>query len=439
MPNELCVKLCAKPRTPESHVNILHQRHKEVSNNPMNLFPSSRLAAELGWYVLFPGFFFYNFLVTAGAFPNLFGGLFGPATVALTVLFFPAIPNVIAKYRRVGEGVLVLFAALFFHWTVWFLIQHYTTASPHRDEAALQVVTLLFSTFALFMMGVTLPFEHPRFQKLILFSALAIGGVVVAFFDYQQLIFNPRAQYDVTEGVSTYQGYARSGLMVSLFLLGNCPTFLAKISVSFASLVILFLLGARSELFAFIGLVGTLLVLDARRSRKTLVAMACIIPIAFLLVLQNMDLLLMSRQMQVLDLDSATSWIARQHFLAVALRQITEHPFLGLYAGNFEAGHEGRYYAGTYAHNAISAWVTFGLVGFLLYVALTTYAALLSLVRYLKDDNQESIWRYSFYVNSVALLLVCVSKPVFWTIPSFGWGLVLNTLFRSRMQHQRKP
>ena len=91
--------------------------------------------------------------------------------------------------------------------------------------------------------------------------------------------------------------------------------------------------------------------------------------------------------------------------------------------GKFEKGHAGRY-----AHNALSAWVSYGVAGFLLYLALTLYGCLATARHVILKRVDEPLWTFAFMLNLVCLLLIIVSKPVFWPLPALGWGVLAQAL-----------
>jgi len=399
----------------------------------MRLLSASTLVAEFGWYLLFPGYFFYHVLLAAGVMPPFAGGLFGPGTFVLAMLFMPATAAIVARYRRGAEGLLVAVGLFLFYCVAWLGIQHYTAAPPYRAEAALQVITFLCSAYTLFLIGANLVPEERRFKIFLALSSFAVAILVVGLFDTERLLFYPRELFESDdEGSSTYQGYARSALIVSLFLLAQCTRFISKMSLAFVTTIVLFLLGARSELFSYVGLIGVVLVIDSWRSPKRLLALAFALILASGLVVRHIESLEASRQLQVLNLAGASSWILREQYLDVALRQVLEHPVIGVHAGHFEAGG-----VGSYAHNAVSAWVSFGLMGFVLYVGLTAYSTGLSIYGYWRSGGAPSPWRLAFYVNLVCMILVIAAKPVFWAIPPLGWGLAVNALCRARAQRAR--
>jgi O-antigen ligase len=168
------------------------------------------------------------------------------------------------------------------------------------------------------------------------------------------------------------------------------------------------------------------LILSLKSWRHTVIAIASIFLLslgATLFAEQSsiMKPLASSRQMQVLDLDKASSWIGRQKLQQVALEQIKENPITGKYAGHYYAGGPG-----SYSHNALSAWVNYGFIGFCAYLGLIVYcfaASFLSLKGRQANPEERNL---AFAVNFLCLLLVIVAKPVFWSMPALGWGIVLN-------------
>ena len=139
----------------------------------------------------------------------------------------------------------------------------------------------------------------------------------------------------------------------------------------------------------------------------------------------------LSRQFEVLDISTSKSWAGRLALQKKALGQIAENPLLGKFGGHvltedtgkFKKGHTGRY-----SHNALSAWVSYGLAGFLLYVSLTLYGCLVSARHVILKQRDEPLWMFAFTLNFVCLLLIIVSKSVYWPLPALGWGVLAQIL-----------
>ena len=141
-----------------------------------------------------------------------------------------------------------------------------------------------------------------------------------------------------------------------------------------------------------------------------------------------------SRQFEVLDISSSKSWTGRLALQKIALGQIAETPVLGKFGGHVLTEDTGQFttgYAGRYAHNALSAWVTYGLVGFLLYVSLTLYGFLASARQIILKRRNTLHWMFAFMLNFVCLLLIIASKSVYWPLPALAWGIVINALIHT--------
>ena len=139
----------------------------------------------------------------------------------------------------------------------------------------------------------------------------------------------------------------------------------------------------------------------------------------------------LSRQFEVLDIPSSKSWAGRLALQGKALEQIAENPLMGKFGGHILTEDTGKFakgHAGRYAHNALSAWVTYGLVGFLIYVSLTLYGFLISTRQLVIKRLDTPIWTFAFMVNFVCLLLIIISKSVYWPLPALGWGILAKGL-----------
>ena len=71
---------------------------------------------------------------------------------------------------------------------------------------------------------------------------------------------------------------------------------------------------------------------------------------------------------------------------------------------------------------------SYGLAGFLIYVSLTLYGFLVSARNVILKQRHEPIWIFAFMLNFVCLLLIIVSKSVFWPLPALGWGVLAQAL-----------
>lgn len=160
-----------------------------------------------------------------------------------------------------------------------------------------------------------------------------------------------------------YQGYALSGAVSGFLFVTMLPKAIWRLLVYLTLIACLYLNGARSELIA--ALPAVLLVEYTIKGRVTL-ALGSVIAVAmgalaFLLVAGN-GFDSSNRTLALIrDYQSDGSYNERMYANTLARITIDSHPIMGSYAS---------YPEGLYAHNALSAWVDLGLVGFILYLTI---------------------------------------------------------------------
>ena len=305
-----------------------------------------------------------------------------------------------------------------------------------------------------------------------------------------------RRIYGQTTDISSYQGFARSVLFTLLLLLALFNSFRARACFIIGGVFVLFMLISRSDFYAFLAVSTVLCVIYGIKQPKYLLLLLLVSVEVVLLAVPDIAPritaitetrapekivpepdagtlpadgdttrtpapaapedtatpatgqtdtrpapdktaapLRLSRQFEVLDISSSKSWKGRFALQKKALGQIAENPLLGKFGGHvltedtgkFTKGHTGRY-----AHNALSAWVSYGLAGFLLYVSLTLFGCLVTARHVILKRVDEPLWTFAFTLNLVCLLLIIVSKPVFWPLPALGWGVLAQALISQK-------
>jgi hypothetical protein len=377
---------------------------------------SQAQASNIGLLLLFPGFFFWHFGLATGIIP-FHVGLYGLISAILAVIFLTVF---VMKWMNLA-------ARSYFALTAWALVAYgaiWTMANAVGNPppgATAQFAVTLISWIALLSAGAFMRLDSPAFRSALLISWATMSAIVLVNVD--GLYFNARAFAVSDEAVATYQGFARSMMVTSILILAFVDTLWKRILISLASIAIVFLMMARSELY---GLIVAILVVEGiyaiRRGRRMAILMVAIAGFT-LLVLNNLEYLMSSRQLQILNLSEATSWLARQEAQRIALEQISHSPLSGMFGGHYYASPTGG--LGNYAHNALSAWVTLGLPGFLIYVGLSLWATAGSVMKLLRTE--DSAWRLSVYLNASAFVLIIFAKSVFWTPVALGWGVYIGT------------
>lgn len=393
--------------------------------------PYNERLAMFGLVALFPGFFFYHLLVATGAIPPVLGGLFGVVSALLFTLFVLKLPVDMVSLLRRSPSYMLLIFVLFAYCFTWVLLHYVFVSEGYIEEAALQAMESLVVWVSLFFVGVHLPYESAQFRRLIEISFIAIAGFLVFFvIDTGRVMFYARAFYDIEESlpVVSYQGFALSALVVSVFMLSISRTVVAASGVVALSVFSLFILGARSEFYAYLLLLSMLLLVYSFKYVKWFAVSVLVVVVVGAAVIIHFDTMIASRQLEVLDLSQSRSWSIRQQVESLAATQIAESPVMGFFGGAVAAT-GGR---GNYAHNALSAWVTYGLVGFLLFILAIALAAFKSFWYLTTRPRADAWWSASFAINFISMVLVLIAKSVFWPLPALGWGLFVNAAWHER-------
>lgn len=383
----------------------------------------------LGLIILFPGFLFFHFAVAAFSLtlPPVLSGLFGPASGALAALFALTVPLILAFRSHVFSGYALSVAGYIAFCLLWSVAHYLWLEESYVYAAYTQSYQTIIFWVALFFCGYFLP-ETPNFLRRVFWWSfwLMAGFLALYVRETGELMFYARQAYDV-EDVATYQGFARSALIVFLVLLSWSEEITRRLLVAIGGAFVLFVLGSRSEFYAFIATTtAVLFILSMRDRRLFLGSVLCVIGVVALAAI-GYENIAASRQFEVLDLSASSSWRSRLALSDIALGQVAENPVLGYFGGHIaEAGGSGRY-----AHNLLSAWVNYGFVGFLWYFGLAATALLASIRMLVLDSGRDSRWLLVFTINFSCILLILMAKPVFWPVAALGWGVYARALLLS--------
>ncbi|CAG2141836.1 O-antigen ligase family protein [Cupriavidus numazuensis] len=391
---------------------------------------SSRLPDRREWLslasgvlvvLLFPGYFLYHSGLALGVIPPVLGGYIGQVAVAfgVPVLLLNFI-NVVTR----REPLLFIDKAVFLYslFLICWTQAHFSFGDGVQTSYAYYYynIAAIFLWQAIYLGMRNLNLDH-RWLRIVLavslpvFLAIAVYGSDGMFFDTETL---------AGDGVpvSDYQGFARSATLVA-FLLLTLTRGMRTAAVVAVTVPLLFLLGARSEFVGFILIAMLFIVMREGISPLTLLWLpAGVLTIGYLAVSFNVlggD----SRILELLRVSQDSSYQARGELLWRALDTITTHPVLGDYASQLYQGD-----IGDYAHNALSAWVSYGLLGFAGFVFLLGYAAIRSFLMALHGGARNpciaTAMIFSLYAVFLAITAKTVNDPVF----AVAWGAVACAL-----------
>lgn len=403
------------------------------------ILSGDKLAARVssvGFFVLFPGFLIYHTLVAMGVIPALLGGLFGVVSVMMFLLYVAVLPSQLSLMLAGTRGFALLVLGFLAYVLAWALANYGFQGGGQQRVAMIQTLETVVLWAVLFVMGYRVPLDSPRLARAFWIAfALTVGYLLFIVATTGQWMFFARQMIedDGTANVSTYQGYARSALVMLVFLISVSQRALMRALLIALGAFVMFVLGARSELYAFLALSMVLLLVWAGMSAKYLLTLLAVVAVLVMVVATQFEAMSGSRQFQVLDLTGNSSWTARQYLEQRAIEQIAANPVLGQFGGHVTAAGT----TGSYAHNVLSAWVNYGLLGFALYLGMTVVAFLGAAYRMIYCGDTAAWWVFAFSLSFVCLLLVLLAKPVFWPLPALGWGAFANALVCGQLARYR--
>jgi hypothetical protein len=264
---------------------------------------------------------------------------------------------------------------------------------------------------------------------------------VYCFVSGSLFYYAQRTAKDLEGAVSSYQGYARS--LAILFLYARSLVVGRPIRLLFLTLIggaSLFVSGARSEFLGFLLVyfvliaIGVLNVNSGKVSASPrlllvlLLSLVVFTALGFYVLGSGLD----SRILQLADLESANSYIARQDLLQVGMINVSSSPILGIFGGHI--AYTGS--SGGYIHNILSAWAGFGLPAFLLILYLQL-SALRGSYLLAKRIPSGLCW-LAFELNLFSSFLLFTTKSIFWIVPPLGWGLFLQISLSSAFDYCQK-
>lgn len=399
---------------------------RELRLDPWRL---ANMVSVLGITILFPGFLLFHYLVAALGltFPPFLSGLFGPASAAVAVMFAITVPMILAFRSKVISVYALSVAGYIAYCFLWSLGHYLWLEESYVSSAFVQSYQTVVFWIALFFTGYFLPRNVDVVRRLFWAAFWLILGFL-AFYAVQtgELMFYAQRAYGVEE-VATYQGFARSALIILLALISWSKELAHRLFISVGGTFALFMLGSRSEFYAYVATAtAVMLILSLRDRRIFLGAILFTVGIVSLLAI-GYDHMTESRQFEVLSLSESSSWQSRMGLSEVAIGQVFESPVFGYFGGHIaEAGG-----GGSYAHNLLSAWVNYGLPGLVWYVALAVTALAASFRNLLKDGGRDPVWLLSFATNFTCVLLILAAKSVFWPVAALGWGVYARALLLS--------
>jgi hypothetical protein len=383
--------------------------------------------ATVSFLALFPGYLVYHYLLATEMIPPVFGGLIGNAAILIAAYCIFLSFYLLRSGAWGGLDVSRLFVLAWCYYAVWGAMGALTVAGETYGFFAIrEVLAMLVYWLAMFFIGTF--FRLDGFAWRLAFGVMAISilvCLVAAVFTYGSLLgplmaFSPPADSEVES--STYQGAGRSIVITSVVAAAYVSGQWRQLGILALAVIALLSLGSRTYFVAGAAVLMFWVVVAAVRHKQH-VALGIFVAFAGSLAYSIRELFLETRAAELLDLTGSASWQERLGVQGEAVRAITSNPLLGDFAYHIrDMG------PGGYAHNALSAWPEYGLIGFLLYLLLIASFAITALRHAFSKDP---LWQAAVGLNVVNLLVV-LAEPVYSLVPAIGWGFVVNALLHER-------
>ncbi|MCO5168026.1 MAG: O-antigen ligase family protein [Planctomycetes bacterium] len=390
--------------------------------------PGLAVAGRAALLLLFPGFFLYHSLRAALGLPPVLGGFFGVAAVGLAPLLVCL--QLRASLRRpvVNHVDAAVALTITFH-GAWSLARYLHHGDLGAGAKLTQTGTTLFVWLVVYLAARGCRLEGARAPVAF---TLAFWAMVLIALAEGATGFLAEARRDEGRQLASWQGLGRSLLVTALLLWPTLGSWARAASFG-ATVAALFLLGARTEFAGFVIVVAVGTVAGARLDRVGRSIWVAAAALTLVVVVLSADLDARShRVMQLLDLESSRSFRERQLFHRIAWDTIQEHPFAGGFASPVLEDE-----LGTYAHNALSAWVDYGLIGFCLFVYVNLAAFAVSAADLRRRRLESATCSAAFLLCLYSLVVAVAAKSVFDPIFAVGWGLAAGLLVERRRQAAR--
>jgi hypothetical protein len=400
------------------------------------------LIAVLGMIILFPGFFIYHLVIAASGMAPVLGGLFGVASLVIVIWYligFVCIPKLQFKLLQWYGLFFLGFVSFVIIWALshWLLLDE-----SYVYVALIQTVETVILWLALFLIALWLPINSKLLKETFLYFFVAtLLGLCLFVWVSGSLEFNVRRLFSAGENVASYAGFSRSMVVVLLFLAAYTLNYLKFCSLTVAGMFTLFLLSARTEFLVFPLALMALFFMSSQTIKRMLIL--CVVGLLFVTLLVTLvtnfaELTDQNRFSELLKFDNSSSWLKRKELYDIAVSQIMNQPFSGFFGGHIAA--ESR---GGYAHNILSSWVNFGLIGFVLYFSLSFISlvgSFIGLAHVSANNGNENesmvvVWRQSFVLNVFSFVLIMFIKSVFWPVAALAWGLYARALYFSHLRN----
>lgn len=347
----------------------------------------------------------------------------------LTFLYFV----VFLKYQHLDKNFI-----LFFLFTLYILFYIFIIKTLEGDLVDIygrsvfryHLNTLILSTMS-YIIGRNFIVFKLKWQ-LALFSLMLVQIL------YNANLINLSINLDNVEGDLTglYLGLSDIFCITSLLLFGSVDKsqIKFKIVLIFLSSLGLFILNSRSSLYIYLICIIFYFLITFKhiKSIKTIFYLFLSTTVIGLIFFDKINTLLVVNDRMfavILKSDDASS-NERSRLQNIGINQITSNPIFGDYGGVVKINAD----LGTYIHNLLSYWQTYGLLVFIISLYFFIYqTAKVFRLSYILNYKFNNHYNYIMLLSSYLLLSTVFAKSYTWFSAWFVLGILHNFLYNYRL------
>lgn len=328
------------------------------------------LISVISYIILVPGYFVYHISVGKG----LIGSFLGGYSTIISAALIPFLGFAYYSHTRREKAARTPLDIFFLGYVLYYATVLLGAIAIQKNIGnAISQMGVIPQFVALFLTTRLLPHSSRTLKRLNLGFILIVSGVILLNSAEGSFVIATLDIRQDAETLASYQAYALMYTIALALTLGQLETVQARFPIHILALTTLFLNGARTE---FIGAVLIALTIEFFKSKNkvSLILLATVFFLSTALLSTAVQDLLPNNRVLLLFTERSNDESASERGAVFqnGISTIANNPI----TGNF-----GSYPQGEYIHNALSAWVDLGLVGFVWYIGLvlTPVAVLLRL------------------------------------------------------------
>lgn len=371
----------------------------------LNINKAQLATTYLAFFLIFPGFFFYQTLLGLGFINAFLRGYFAIISLAIIlplIFFYTTDINIRRSYFTTTDLYFLIFLMYFF---LIIAINFSFGANAVTSQKHLLSIIYFINIFIIFK---TININEKNFKIISIIALLTMSAIIFYFSNNGFFYLASLGASKNPESVATYQGFSRSYLLTFIAVIAFIKTSITRFIIYSIAVSALFLNGARSEFAAMLLIIP---IIEIYRSKNKIIALLIIILImtAVSLNIEYISSILPhNRILELANITQSSSANIRYHLTLQAIDTINENPILGNYAS---------YTPGDYAHNILSGWVDLGLFGFLFILLLLLRTVFLLFFNgfFRKEKSEDFL---------LACSLICITLLLAFTSTTFDNMLI---------------